>query len=89
MCKLEDYAAKQKERRLRAKEIEKENKVRVMKEMFCTGGIEPRDFLTKMDKVDSFLKKGHPVKVTIMPKLFTKNNRFKDGVRRDRMSGEH
>jgi hypothetical protein len=56
--------------------------------MFMTGGIEQRDFNMKMKKVTEFLMKGHPVKVSIVPKKFLKNNRFtKDGVKRDRMQG--
>lgn len=54
-----------------------------------TGGIERRDFLMKMKKVVEFLKKGHPVKVSIVPKKFLKNHRLdKDGKRKDRMKGK-
>ena len=64
-------------------------KARALKEMFMTGGIEKRDFLTKMKKVNEFLTNGHLVKVTVVPKRFMKNDRFKNGVRRDRMAGKN
>jgi len=88
VCKIESFKGKIQHMKALDKEIKQKEKDRRQKEMYMTGGIEARDFQIKMNKVDSFLKKGHTVKVTIVPKRFTKNNRFKDGVRRDRMGGQ-
>lgn len=88
VCKIESFKGKIQQLKAFDKEIKQKEKDRRQKEMYMTGGIEARDFKIKMNKVDSFLKKGHTVKVTIVPKRFTKNNRFKDGVRRDRMGGQ-
>jgi len=87
VCKLERYGNKVKDIKDKVKEQRNKEKARALKEMFMTGGIEERDFSTKMDKVATFMRRGHQVKVTIVPKRFTKNNRFKDGLRRDRMGG--
>ena len=89
VCKLELYKEKLAAVTQKVKENRQIEKARTLKEMFMTGGIEERDFNTKMKKVNEFLTKGHPVKVSIVPKKFLKNNRFKDGVRRDRMAGKY
>lgn len=89
VCKVEDFAEKIQEIKAKDKELKVSKKARALKEMFMTGGIEKRDFLTKMKKVNEFLTTGHPVKVTVVPKRFLKNDRFKNGVRRDRMHGEY
>lgn len=89
VCKVEDFVKKVQEIKTKEKEMKVSKKARSLKEMFMTGGIEKRDFLTKMKKVNEFLTTGHPVKVTVVPKRFLKNDRFKNGVRRDRMHGEY
>lgn len=89
VCKAEAFddfvdVAKEKEKTRKSKE-----KARQLKEMFVTAGIQQRDFSMKMKKVTDFLRKGHPVKVSIIPKKFLKNDRKdKHGVRKDRMQGE-
>lgn len=88
VCKVEDYAQRLVVAKTREKEVKATQKARALKEIFMTGGIEKRDFLTKMKKVNEFLTRGHPVKVTVVPKRFLKNDRFKNGVRRDRMAGK-
>lgn len=88
VCKIDRLTNVLAQMQEKKKEVKKVVKSRDVKEMHMTGGIEERDFLNKMSKVDTFLSKGHPVKVTILPKKFLKNNRFKDGKRRDRMGGE-
>jgi len=87
VCKLEKFGLMLTEARKKHKEVKAKQKARQMKEMFVTSGIEARDFATKMVKVKEFLVLGHSVKVSIVAKKFTKANRFKDGVRRDRMAG--
>lgn len=87
VCKVEDFVKKVQDIKTKEKEVKASQKARSVKEMFMTGGIEKRDFLTKMKKVNEFLTRGHQVKVTVVPKRFLKNDRFKNGVRRDRMSG--
>jgi translation initiation factor IF-3 len=87
VCKLEKFGLMLTEARKKSREVKAKQKARQMKEMFVTSGIEARDFATKMVKVKEFLLAGHSVKVSIVAKKFTKANRFKDGVRRDRMAG--
>ena len=70
------------------KESKMQQKARSLKEMYLSAGIELRDFNTKMSKVKQFLASGHPVKISVLAKKFTKKNRFKNGIRRDRMAGE-
>lgn len=85
VCKIESYFEKVAEARKHSKAAKAKSKP--LKGMYITGGIEQRDFNSKFNKILEFLKGGHAVKVTIMPKKFSKGNRFKDGVRRDRMEG--
>jgi translation initiation factor IF-3 len=88
VCKIDVSKQKRADQPPKEKEVRGPSKARTLKEMFMTGGIEQRDFNMKMKKVTEFLTKGHPVKVSIVPKKFLKNNRFtKDGVKRDRMQG--
>lgn len=87
VCKLENFGRKIMDLKKKQKEAKAQIKARSQKEMIITTGIESRDLQTKMDKVHAFLEKGHHVRVCIIPKKFTRGNRYRNGVKRDRMEG--
>jgi translation initiation factor IF-3 len=87
VCKLGKFTEVLNQLKEKKKDSAIATRARTIKEMYLTAGIELRDFLTKMKKVNEMLCNGHPVKISIIAKKFTKNQRFKDGVRRDRMAG--
>ncbi len=72
VCKLGKVSAVVSELKKKEKEKRQQQKNQSMKEMIMTVGIDKHDFETKMTKVKSFLKDGHPVKVT----LFSKRRAF-------------
>jgi len=87
VCKLESFVQLLGQAKKKAKDSLAQQRLRALKEMFLTAGIEPRDFAFKMEKVKQFLSGGHSVKVVIVHKTFKGKHRFKDGVRRNRMEG--
>lgn len=72
VCKLGKVSAVVSDLKKKEKEKRQHQKSHSLKEMIMTVGIDKHDFDTKINKVKSFLKDGHPVKVT----LFSKRRAF-------------
>lgn len=72
VCKLGKVSTVVSDMKKKEKEKRQHQKSQSMKEMIMTVGIDKHDFDTKINKVKSFLKDGHPVKVT----LFSKRRAF-------------